>query len=153
MDEIAPGHHRFNCGYFEVALNNLGDVIKRAAKTLADVEFDTLVGTGMSGALVVPALALAMGKSFVLVRKENDGSHHHGKLIGNLGKRWVFVDDFVSSGMTRERVFDTITEQAKRHNHPTEYVGDYCYARMTKYGCRCKAKVCSHQGVFTPSTR
>ena len=89
----------FKTGYLDAALDNLPGVIDRAQEVLSGVEFDTLVGTGFSGALVVPMLATQMGKPFVLVRKPNDGSHHNGSMIGHLGKRWVFVDDFVSSGL------------------------------------------------------
>lgn len=152
MDAMKSGHSLFSCGYFDIALTSLDKVIDRGQKNLAGVDFDTLVGTGMSGAIVVPALALAMGKSFVLVRKQHDDSHHGGgKLLGNLGKRWVFVDDFVSTGETRLRVIDAINERAGRHGHTSLYVGDYCYTRLTKFGCKCKANVCIHQGVFTPA--
>ena len=94
----------FKTGYLDAALTDLEGVLDNAERILADVDYDTLVGTGFSGALVVPALALRLGKQFVLVRKENDGSHHSGRMIGQLGKRWVFLDDFVSSGTTRKRV-------------------------------------------------
>lgn len=119
----------FKTGYLDDALDNLAGVVERGRQVLADIEFDTLVGTGLSGAVVVPSLALALGKPFVIVRKPNDGSHHNGTMIGNLGAKWVFVDDFVSSGATRRRVKDAIAVEAAKRDHITEYIGDYCYAR------------------------
>jgi len=118
----------FRTGYMDKALDNLADVIAEAQTALADVEFDTLVGTGFSGGVVIPALALAMDKKWTLIRKESDDSHHGGgRLIGSLGKRWVFVDDFVSSGATRTRVLEKIEAGAVLHDLTSEYVGDYLY--------------------------
>lgn len=119
---------RFSASYMEDAIFNLPRVIETAQEDLKDVDFDTMVGTGFSGGLVIPALALAMGKKFVLIRKETDDSHHgKGRLIGELGQRWIFVDDFVSSGRTRQRVIDKIDEVVKREYEKPERVGQYLY--------------------------
>lgn len=118
----------FKTGYLDKALVNLDEVLDIAEQQLADLDYDTLVGTGFSGALVVPALALRLGKNFVLVRKENDGSHHSGRMIGQLGKRWIFVDDFVSSGTTRRRVRKAVSLSCEDRGWSTEHVGDYLYA-------------------------
>ena len=132
----------FGTGYMDTALDDLGGLIAQAADDLADVDFDTLVGTGLSSAVVIPALALRMGKRFVLIRKEGDDSHHGGgRLLGNLGSRWIFVDDFVSSGHTRNRVMQKIADvngtlqvgwdyrvnAVMRTTIETEHVGDYLY--------------------------
>jgi orotate phosphoribosyltransferase len=124
---------KFKTWYMDEATFNLAGVIETAQERLADVDFDTLVGTGFSGSIVIPALALAMGKKFVLIRKETDDSHHgKGRLVGQLGARWIFVDDFVSSGVTRKRVIEKISaahDEAKRWETvtPTEMVGQYMY--------------------------
>lgn len=102
---------RFRTYYMDQAVFRLPDVIETAKRNLAKVDFDTMVGTGFSGSIVIPALALAMNKQFVLIRKETDDSHHgKGRMLGDLGKRWIFVDDFVSSGKTRERVIKKVAE-------------------------------------------
>jgi orotate phosphoribosyltransferase len=119
---------RFNTWYMDDALFNLQKVVDTAKERLADVEFDTLVGTGFSGGVVIPALALAMGKKFALIRKETDDSHHGGgRLLGDIGKKWVFVDDFVSSGSTRRRVIDKIEGTGVE----TECVGEYMYVNYS----------------------
>lgn len=118
----------FRTGYMDDALFDLAGVIERATQDLASVQFDTLVGTGLSGAVVVPALSLALKKKFVLIRKREDGSHHRGRVLGELGKRWIFVDDFVSSGSTRERVIDRVAECALDSGSETVMVGQYMYA-------------------------
>jgi hypothetical protein len=126
----------FRTGYMDKALTEQGlrGIIEDAQADLAGVDFDTLVGTGFSGGVVIPALALAMGKNFLLIRKENDDSHHGpGLSIGNLGARWIFVDDFVSLGRTKERVFKKVVSGAHWRDHDTEYVGDYLYANAKRW--------------------
>ena len=119
---------RFRTYYFDGALFDLAGVIEQAKKDLADIDFDTLVGTGFSGGVVIPALALSLGKKFVLIRKEGDDSHHGGgRLVGELGERWIFVDDFVSSGKTRERVITKIADAVLGSGQPTTMVGQYMY--------------------------
>lgn len=140
----------FRTHYFDEAVLDLAGVIENAKKQLAGVDFDTIVGTGFSGGIVIPTLALAMGKKFVLIRKEGDDSHHGGgKLVGQLGERWIFVDDFVSSGKTCDRVISKIGEAALATGHRSTMVGQYMYARPCRYeprierdpftGCNCAA--------------
>lgn len=134
---------QFRTGYMDNAVFELEEVLSHAASILTPHldEFDTLVGTGFSGGLIVPALALRLGKSFVLVRKETDDSHHgSGRMLGLLGERWIFVDDFVSSGRTRTRVIDKVAEYIEQRRSDTlfypnaeawadtcRHVGDYYY--------------------------
>lgn len=123
---------KFNTYYMDSALFNLSEVIETAERKLADVDFDTLVGTGFSGSVVIPALALAMGKKFVLIRKETDDSHHgKGRLLGEIGERWIFVDDFVSSGRTRQRVIEKIEDAKREYETTSEMVGQYMYVNYS----------------------
>ncbi len=124
----------FKTWYMDDAVFNLSEVIGTAKDRLEGVDFDTMVGTGFSGGVVIPALALAMGKNFVLVRKENDDSHHGGgRLLGELGRSWIFVDDLVSSGRTRERVIEKVELAAREASQPTTMLGQYMYVN---YGHR-----------------
>lgn len=129
----------FKTYYMDNALFDLANVIETAKERLADVEFDTLVGTGFSGGVVIPSLALAMGKKFVLIRKETDDSHHgKGRLLGELGARWIFVDDFTASGTTRKRVIEKIGATAQDYSITTTMVGQYMYCgwneELNNYG-------------------
>ena len=129
---------RFNTYYMDEAVFNLEQVVKTAVERLADVEFDTLVGTGFSGGIVIPSVALALGKKFVLIRKETDDSHHgKGRLLGELGARWIFMDDFVSSGRTRQRVLNKVDEYVRMYadqGAETEFVGQYMYIDYSEVG-------------------
>lgn len=121
--------------YMDDAVFNLAEVISTARRRLNGIDFDTLVGTGFSGGIVIPSLALALGKKFVLIRKETDDSHHgRGRLLGELGARWIFVDDFVSSGRTRKRVIDKVSEVALEYRVITELVGQYMYVSYADGG-------------------
>lgn len=125
----------FRTYYMDDAVFYLSEVIETAKKALAGVDFDTLVGAGFSGSVVIPSLALALGKKFVLIRKETDDSHHgRGRLLGQLGQKWIFVDDFVSSGRTRQRVISKIDEALREHDGTSELVGQYMYVNHSETG-------------------
>lgn len=120
----------FRTYYMDDAVMDLSGVIETARKELAGVEFDTVVGTGFSGSIVVPALALAMGKKFLLIRKDGDDSHHGaGRPVGQLGLNWIFVDDFISTGKTRRRVIEKVADSLD-WNETTTMVGQYMYQRL-----------------------
>lgn len=106
-------------------------IVKRAQVQLANVEFDAFVGMGLSGSMIAPLLAYIMGKRFAIVRKNNDtGASSHSQTCHgiesclNAGDKWLFCDDFVSSGATRRRV---IKRMYDHHISKVNYVGDYLY--------------------------
>lgn len=86
-------------------------------------DFDTLVGVGVSGAVIVPTLARLLGVHFAIVRKDNDGTHGWHKVEGMVGEKWLFVDDLVSSGGTVRRVIWVMADIFP-HSQP---VGSYLY--------------------------
>lgn len=91
-------------------------ILSLARQQLAGTDYDTLVGTGMSGSLIVPMLAEALGKNWLVLRRADDSSHHgRGLPIGRLGERWVFVDDFTETGDTfryvRKRVAEIVNNR------------------------------------------
>lgn len=106
----------------------LGGIIEIAERELRGVNFDTFVGRGLSGALVVPTLAQAFGKFFAVVRKPGESTHSSYPIAGSLGKRWVFVDDFVSSGQTRMEVMRVIRSlEDPPYLWASDYVGTLAY--------------------------
>jgi len=105
-------------------------LLYRAKHYLSGVEYDTLVGTGLSGTIAVTELARKLGKHYLIVRKPNDGTHSYYPVEGRLGKRWVFVDDLVGTGETFSRVWDTIHDLIEDRSFATEYVGAMLYTDM-----------------------
>jgi hypothetical protein len=92
--------------------------------------FDGLVGTGFSGALVVPTLARATGKDFLILRKPGD-QHHHGTAIaeGTLpdSGKWLFVDDGIGTGKTYTRARYGVNRLALTAGIPDKFAGAYLY--------------------------
>jgi hypothetical protein len=119
--------------YGDYPLREPKKLLSEARRRLRDVDFDTVVATGLSGIPAATLIGNSMRKRILLVRKADDTSNHHGgRAAGSLGHRWIFVDDFISSGATRLHVADAIKELCQgnrpwREPWTTEYVGSYLY--------------------------
>lgn len=100
--------YRSHSGYFTRAFGNM-DMLIAAMRTDIPVEYDTLIGTGLSGTLVVPTMARALDVRWAIVRKEDEQSHASTGIEGEIGTRWLFVDDFIASGNTYRRVRAAVT--------------------------------------------
>jgi hypothetical protein len=85
-----------------------GKLVDAAKHALNGVRFDTFVGTGLSGTLSAPVLARAMRKNFVIVRKDSDQTHDVERVLGNMGERFVIVDDLIASGDTWRAIIDEL---------------------------------------------
>lgn len=119
--------------YFEKAFGDEKRLIEEARKALENVEFDTMVGIGLSGSLVIPILARAFGANFAIVRKERS-SHDDSAVVGHIGHKWIFVDDFISTGTSREKVISAISEITQRISKWDESTQSYTYKKFdTKY--------------------
>lgn len=107
--------------YFSRAFNDIEGVIEDAREALPSY-VDTLVGTGMSGAVAIPQIARALGMNFALIRKPNESTHSHLTIEGSVGSYWVFVDDFIESGDTYRRVIAAMSAKCN-----SEHVGSWTY--------------------------
>lgn len=105
----------------------LVDNFRKAVHANGRVRFDTLIGTGLSGALVVPILARALRKHYMIIRKPGDDSHAGGQHEGILGERFIFVDDFISTGTTMRRVLRQVQEMLIDDCEESQFVGVYEY--------------------------
>lgn len=82
--------------------------------------FDAIAFTGMSGALIAPPVAMALGKSLIMVRKPGHSSHSDYTVEGDYAaRRYVIVDDFRSSGKTEANIRESIAQVMPR----AEYIG------------------------------
>jgi adenine/guanine phosphoribosyltransferase-like PRPP-binding protein len=119
---------RPHAGYLKQALFEPEAIVQKAREVCLDVHtYDTLVGTGLSGALVAPLLAREFGKTFLIVRKDSDGSHSGNLCEGELGGSWVFVDDLIDSGSTLRRVRHVVGMLCGGYGHTSEYRGTFLY--------------------------
>lgn len=86
------------------------------------IKFDTIVGRGSSGMLIVPIVARILRKKWLIVRKHEEVQSSHDsscKWMGELGKRWIFLDDFSSSGQTFRKVRDGVRQAVEVANQPS----------------------------------
>ena len=91
-----------------------------AIQALETTPFDTIAFRGMSGALISPQVAIAMQKHLILVRKGNESSHSDYLVEGyKAAQRYVILDDFVSTGATRDAIKESVTTFAPK----AKYVG------------------------------
>lgn len=98
--------------------------VEYIAARLRKHKLDTLVFSGMSGALVAPAVADRLGTDLGFVRKDvgvpahKGGSHSMFEYEGPryLG-RWAIIDDFMSSGRTMRRIVEAVES---RHLRPDD---------------------------------
>lgn len=98
--------------YFSgLVLANQEAFVRKWRKALKDEDFDTFVVRGMSGAIAGGILARSLKKNLFVIRKESDNSHDGSPAFGTMGSRWVFLDDFVSSGATFFEVWDFIQKE------------------------------------------
>lgn len=113
--------------YFEPALDPTLELVRKRSRAIVrrGVNFDTFVGTGFSGTLPLYGLAKKFKVNALAVRKTLSGTHSSYLLEGTLGRRWVFLDDFISSGETFLRVYKAIV---KRDGDGSQCVGAFCYA-------------------------
>lgn len=108
-------------------LDGLPEIVETAVATLKPhkQKFDSIAVIGVSGLVVGSPVALALGKPLVIVRKPDttERSHSYGAPVNmkHVGKRALFLDDFIASGSTRENVSRVVREAGAR------LVGDYTY--------------------------
>lgn len=100
-------------------------MIKECCEKLKPLDFDTFVFSGNSGALVAPILAYKMHKELIMVRKPNDDCASRHRVEGfTASKRYVIVDDLVSTGKTMARILKGVQGFASRE---AELVGVLIY--------------------------
>jgi len=80
------------------------------------VEFDAIVLRGMSGAIIVPAVADRLKKPFIVCRK--DDKHHSSLQVeyqfdGTIA-RYIIIDDLISSGGTIKTIVEMMRNEANR---------------------------------------
>lgn len=133
MPKVTPYVTR--ASYMYRAFDEPKTVIREARNALHGVKFDTIIGTGLSGAVIVPMMAHAMRKYFAIVRKpkEQRACHAHSVIEGKIGARWLFVDDMIDSGTTFGRVREAVGSWVRdnvREGFKPRLVGSYTYQAM-----------------------
>lgn len=94
--------------YLQNAIENFVNTVAMAARQIkkSGVKFDAIAVTGYSAATIGSAVAFALGKKIIVVRKESENRHSQNKVEGERNQTFIFVDDFVASGATLDRVIE-----------------------------------------------
>lgn len=121
---------------FGYTIDKLAGFIK---KTNPFAKANLLFGRGVSGALILPALAAKLQVGWAITRKEHDNTHSQNKVevcfpsderfIMHLNERGIyalFVDDLVFTGTTRNQCKEALKAEVERHNNER---ADYPYLR------------------------
>lgn len=107
-------------GYFDSAFDKREKVIGKALSILKHCkdDFDVIVCRGYSGMMIAPTLAFCLKKKLFIVRKSNEKSHSAKTYIGDLGPRYLMVDDFISSGETFNEIKQALEKAHDKKNLP-----------------------------------
>lgn len=112
-------YHQHKQEYESGWQSNFDDLAETVRDTVEDLkprrkQFTSIVVTGVSGLVVGAPVALRLRKPLVVVRKRDDDSHSSSLVEGwqRLGKRPLFLDDFVSGGDTRYYVETKVQQYA-----------------------------------------
>jgi adenine/guanine phosphoribosyltransferase-like PRPP-binding protein len=104
----------YHDGYCD--FKGLEKTVRKTCKILREHrdEFDVLIVQGVSGQAVGFPVALRLRVPLVVLRKNNEDCHSTpGEMINRSvvrGARVLFLDDFISSGSTRDRCLRAVRE-------------------------------------------
>lgn len=108
-------------------ISDLAEHVNRAVSKLSKRlnEFDSIAVRGTSGLLVGSPVAMMLGKPLIVVRKPGESSHSSLDVehIGPVGMRVLFLDDFISSGDTK----DAVIEAVEGNHRGAKIVAQYMY--------------------------
>lgn len=90
--------------------------VKKLIKSIREsgIEFDYIVGTGISGIIVIGAVASGLDKKILIVRKDGEGTHGVDFEYPNdwdpTLKKFIIIDDGIATGKTIRRIFNRMTD-------------------------------------------
>ena len=93
-------------------------IIKTILETLTPKlkEFDSIVVSGYSMALIGSIVAHELKKNIVLVRKDGDNAHSDYVTEGLLKQRCVFIDDLVATAATFQYVYTQLKKSKRNYS-------------------------------------
>jgi adenine/guanine phosphoribosyltransferase-like PRPP-binding protein len=118
--------------YLKDSFTNFDHIVSRFNEEV-EVSYDTIIGTGLSGALLIPRLATELGCWWAIVRKENDGSHTDLRIEGHIGDEWLFVDDLIDTGSTLKRVKGIVESELEEAGVESQFMGSVTYNSSIRY--------------------
>jgi orotate phosphoribosyltransferase len=92
-------------------------------------KFDSIAYTGVSGSLCAIPISYIMKIPLICVRKSLKNSHSSSYVEGYMGKRYIIIDDFISSGKTINRILNKVSDSIE----DSKCVGILLYMREESY--------------------
>lgn len=122
--------NQYDYNLLRARANELAEAIPRLMR---ETNADAIAVTGKSGQALAFATSMLIGFPLIVVRKPNDGSHSWERVEGTEGvevKRYLVLDDFVSSGTTIRNIVGAIDNRAhKLMVGKVTCVGVICYMK------------------------
>jgi hypothetical protein len=124
-----------NVSHSTKGMDSVRTLTSRLRAASHGIRYDTIVGIGISGAMVVPAIGRSMRKNWALIRKDGEYNHAgNASFEGVIGKRFIIVDDFVSSGATVAVILAKLAKVAAEYGTPRPaFAGVWEYSRSNDY--------------------
>jgi len=120
--------------------------VEAAVQALEGLDFDTIAVSGVSGLLLGPILAYKMSKKLIVVRKNGDSSHSNYLIEGTCGRKYVIIDDFMSTGATVSYIRQQIDKKIDVSGWKPECVGFYNYDD-SEFSERHQQQRCDEAGI------
>lgn len=120
---------------------------------LREIQYPVLVYRGMSGVSSATALSLQLhilgiDHGMVYVRKDNEDSHgepiEKEPFADSAPLTFIFVDDFVKSGLTKQKCLDKINYRVFWPEGKEDF--DYCAVQQSFYADGYLSKLCDPEG-------
>jgi hypoxanthine phosphoribosyltransferase len=117
--------------YYQEAFYHTRIIVEKSIRILSAIDFDTIVCTGVSGAVIAPILAYQLRKNLFIIRKGENTTSEDKLSAGILGESWLFVDELIESGKTYNRVKSEIRYICEQKNYSTKFVGVFLYRNLS----------------------
>jgi adenine/guanine phosphoribosyltransferase-like PRPP-binding protein len=98
---------------------NLRQITENVIETVAKFAngFEAIAFRGVSGSLVAPAVAMALGKNLIVVRKSIKDSHADYLVEGHTkAQKYIIIDDIISSGKTIKAIRNNIKTKLNKES-------------------------------------
>jgi orotate phosphoribosyltransferase len=121
-------HWRYstNRGDLDDLKTTVDETVKMLRSKRRSKPFDSIVVTGLSGLLVGAPTALRLKVPLVVIRKAKENFHGGSVAVNRnkIGSRWLFLDDFSSTGATEKRVQKVVYDYI---SGTTKQIGSFFY--------------------------
>lgn len=122
-------------------------LVENACDKLSTIKFNAIAFTGMSGALIAPAVAFKLNRGLILIRKGRlSQCHSRLRVEGDINcNSYIILDDFIATGDTIKRIAKYVNEcNGARPGRPRpKLVGIYEYAGCRKNKLHTPTKLCT----------